>query len=140
MDESETRSAIKRLAEELLVRHGYRGMGYAEIAARLGITRANIHYHFGSKAALIDEVLADYVASTLEALRRLWTADGTGLSAKLDQMLVFSRQRYDRQRQRRAVQPWSLISACARTRTCSPSPAAPATRFSSNCAPSSPAP
>ena len=38
MDESETRSAIKRLAEELLVRHGYRGMGYAEIAVRLGIT------------------------------------------------------------------------------------------------------
>ena len=34
MDESESRSAIKAVAEELLVRHGYRGMVYAEIADR----------------------------------------------------------------------------------------------------------
>lgn len=111
MDESESRSEIKRLAEELLVRHGYRGMGYAEIATRLGITRANIHYHFGSKAALIDEVLADYVAATLEALRGVWAVDGTPLPDKLRQMLVFSRQRYDRfNADGELVRPWSLIS------------------------------
>lgn len=110
MDESESRSAIKRLAEELLVRHGYRGMGYAEIATRLGITRANIHYHFGSKAALIDEVLADYVAATLDTLRASWTGKGS-LSAKLKQMLVFSRQRYDRfNAPGEPIRPWSLIS------------------------------
>lgn len=111
MDESETRSAIKRLAEELLIRHGYRGMGYAEIATRLGTTRANIHYHFGSKAALIDEVLADYVDATLGALRGIWTASETRLPDKLNQMLVFSRQRYDRFNPGEdLVRPWSLIS------------------------------
>src|SRR5690606_14177002 len=93
-----------------LVRHGYRGMGYAEIATRLGITRANIHYHFGAKAALIDEVLADYIAATLDALRTLWTAEGS-LTAKLRQMLDFSRQRYDRfNAPGQAIRPWSLIS------------------------------
>lgn len=111
MDESESRTQIKRLAEELLVRHGYRGMGYAEIAARLGITRANIHYHFGSKAALIDEVLTDYVAATLESLRTVWAADGSSLTEKLRRMLQFSRQRYDRfNAPGEPVRPWSLIS------------------------------
>lgn len=111
MDEIASRSAIKHLAEELLIRHGYRGMGYAEIAERLGITRANIHYHFGSKAALIDEVLADYVSATTDSLREVWADERTGLADKLKQMLVFSRQRYARfNAPGEPVRPWSLIS------------------------------
>lgn len=111
MDETESRTTIKQLAEELLVRHGYRGMGYAEIAARLGITRANIHYHFGSKAALIEEVLVDYVERTLAALRELWSAPEQSLETKLAAMLVFSRTRYDRfNAPGDPVRPWSLIS------------------------------
>ena len=110
MGESDIRSSIKQVAEELLVRHGYRGMGYAEIATRLGITRANVHYHFGSKAALIDEVLADYTAATLAALESSWTTDG-GLAVKLSRMLAFSRQRYDRfNAPGEPTRPWSLIS------------------------------
>lgn len=111
MDESESRSEIKRLAEELLVRHGYRGMGYAEIATRLGITRANIHYHFGSKATLIDEVLADYVASTIQSLRTVWAEQDSTFSDKLRMMLQLSRQRYERfNSPGQPVHPWSLIS------------------------------
>lgn len=111
MEQSESRNAIKRLAEELLVRHGYRGMSYAEIATGLGVTRANIHYHFGSKAALIDEVLADYVAATLDSLRAVWDRHDSSLSDKISQMLAFSRQRYDRfNAAGETVRPWSLIS------------------------------
>ncbi|MEQ1770783.1 MAG: TetR/AcrR family transcriptional regulator, partial [Devosia sp.] len=111
MNESASRNAIKRVAEELLVRHGYRGMGYAEIATRLGITRANIHYHFGSKAELIDEVLVDYVAATLASLRKVWATEGIKLSTKLKRMLALSRQRYDRFNDgSEPVRPWSLIS------------------------------
>jgi AcrR family transcriptional regulator len=111
MDESKSRGEIKKLAENLLVRHGYRGMGYAEIAAQLGITRANIHYHVGSKAELIDEVLADYVATTLDALRKVWAHEGTSLPEKIREMLAFSRQRYNRFNARgEPVRPWSLIS------------------------------
>lgn len=111
MEQSDSRNAIKRLAEELLVRHGYRGMSYAEIASALGITRANIHYHFGSKAALIDEVLADYVAATLASLRAVWDRHDSSLSDKISQMLAFSRQRYDRfNAAGETVRPWSLIS------------------------------
>ncbi|MEO8882488.1 MAG: TetR/AcrR family transcriptional regulator [Devosia sp.] len=94
----------------LLVGHGYRGMNFGEIAAQLGITRANIHYHFGSKAALIDDVLADYVEATLLAMRSIWMKEGT-LAAKLEQMLSYSRERYSRFNDALPpVRPWSLIS------------------------------
>jgi TetR/AcrR family transcriptional repressor of nem operon len=111
IEDSDSRIAIKEAALDLLVRHGYRGMSFGDIAAVLGITRANIHYHFGSKAALIDEVLADYVDTTLTALRSVWMSDGTTLAAKLEGMLSYSRNRYARfNRARQPVRPWSLIS------------------------------
>ena len=111
MDESDSRGAIKQLAEELLVRHGFRGMSFADIAERRGITRANIHYHFGSKAALIDEVLADYTTATLGSLRQVWESESTSLLQKLDQMLLVSRERYNRfNLSGGPVRPWSLIS------------------------------
>lgn len=111
MDESESRRAIKQLASDLLVRRGYRGMSYAEIAIQLGITRASIHYHFGSKGELVDEVLADYVEATLHALGKIWANESTSLQEKFGEMMVFSRQRYDRFNARgEPVRPWSLIS------------------------------
>ena len=79
MDESESRSAIKAVAEELLVRHGYRGMGYAEIATRLAITRANIHYHFGSKDELIAELFVTRsIQTNRERLNELKAAEEKG--------------------------------------------------------------
>lgn len=111
MEDSDSRTAIKEAALDLLVRHGYRGMSFGDIAAVLGITRANIHYHFGSKAGLIDEVLADYVDTTLTALRSVWLSDGTTLPGKLEAMLAYSHNRYARfNRARQPVRPWSLIS------------------------------
>jgi AcrR family transcriptional regulator len=111
MGELDSRSAIKQSALDLLVRHGYRGLRFGDIAAALGITRANIHYHFGSKAALIDEVLADYVDVTLAGLRAIWSNSGTSLAEKLAQLIEMSRRRYDHfNRDGPPVRPWSLIS------------------------------
>ena len=44
---ADNRTAIKKLALDLLITHGCRGMSFADIAASLGVTRANVHYHFG---------------------------------------------------------------------------------------------
>jgi AcrR family transcriptional regulator len=111
MEDSDSRMAIKYTALDLLVRHGYRGMSFRDISAGLGITRANIHYHFGSKAALIDEVLTDYVETTLTALRAIWQSKESTLTVKLEQMLNYSRTRYARfNRSRQPVRPWSLVS------------------------------
>lgn len=111
MDQADSRTAIKEAALDLLVRHGYRGMTFGDIAARLGITRANIHYHFGSKAALVDEVLADYVAATTEALSGIWSGGDAPVAARVGAMLAYSRERYRRfNPDAGPVRPWSLIS------------------------------
>jgi AcrR family transcriptional regulator len=111
MDDTSSRKAIKDIALDLLVRRGYRGMSFGDIAAEIGGTRANIHYHFGSKAALVDEVLADYVEATLDALRLVW-GDGAGSFAdRIEKMLFYSRQRFRTFNSGKGrVQPWSLIS------------------------------
>ena len=109
-DVSDIRTAIKALALKLLVTHGYRGMSFADIATTFGVTRANVHYHFGSKAKLIDEVLGDYVDATLSRLAEVWTAP-TAFRDKLAATLDHSRARYRAfNRDGGSPRPWSLIS------------------------------
>jgi AcrR family transcriptional regulator len=106
-----SRTVLKKLALELLIRNGYRGMSFGEIAERGGTTRANLHYHFGSKARLIDEVLADYVDETLRQLRAIWMPSDTLLSVKVAAMLDYSRARYRSfNPSSHTANPWSLIS------------------------------
>ncbi|WP_442579629.1 TetR/AcrR family transcriptional regulator [Mesorhizobium sp. ASY16-5R] len=111
MDETGTRQAIKDTALELLVRHGYRGTSFGEISAALGTTRANIHYHFGNKQALVDEVLDDYVHTTLAALRAVWSAEGASLAGQVEAMIDYSRARFLRFNPAGTEgQNWSLIA------------------------------
>jgi TetR/AcrR family transcriptional repressor of nem operon len=44
--------AVLDVAEQLVQTRGYNGFSYADIAARLGVTKASLHYHFPSKAQL----------------------------------------------------------------------------------------
>lgn len=111
MTELTTKQAIKALALDLLVRHGYRGMSFGDIASGLDTTRANIHYHFGSKQKLVEEVLTDYVAGTLAGLAGIWAAADRSFDDKLETMLAFSRQRYRHHNPAPLEgRPWSLIS------------------------------
>jgi TetR/AcrR family transcriptional repressor of nem operon len=111
MTEIDMRQAIKNSALELLVRHGYRGTSFGDIAQELGTTRANIHYHFGGKQALVEEVLGDYVQATLAALRAIWAAENLSLGDKIEAMVGHSRKRFRHfNGDGREGQPWSLIS------------------------------
>src|SRR5262245_9680089 len=108
---SSMRARIKALALDLLIQHGYRGVSFGDIAASLAITRANIHYHFGNKQALVEEVLDDYVAETTTALRELWAKPGETLAEKLAIMLDYSRKRYQRYNPKgQSGRAWSLIA------------------------------
>ena len=90
------RTKIKNAATELLIKHGYRGLRFGDVAAQLGTTRANIHYHFGNKQKLVDEVLDDYVAHTLERFQRIWTDGDASFSDKIRGTAAFNRERYRR--------------------------------------------
>lgn len=98
-------------ALDLLIRHGYRGATFGDIAPALGMTRANIHYHFGSKQALVEAVLADYVEATLAALEDIWSDANASFAQRVESMLAFSLDRFRRYNSAGApARPWSLIS------------------------------
>ena len=63
----ETADQILDLAEMLIQTRGYTAFGYQDIADRLGIRKASIHYHFPSKtnlgAAVVDRYAARFDAA-----------------------------------------------------------------------------
>lgn len=105
------RDEIKTAAARLLIANGYRGLRFGDIAEELGTTRANIHYHFGTKENLVEEVIEEYVAGTLEALGAVWRADDSSFRDKALATMEFNRERWlafnDADGGGR---PWSLIS------------------------------
>jgi AcrR family transcriptional regulator len=93
--EPDMRQRVKSLAADLLIKHGYRGVSFGDIAEALSTTRANIHYHFGNKNALVEEVTDEYVSATLARFRAIWTDAGSSLEAKVDATIALNRRRYD---------------------------------------------
>lgn len=68
---TEAARAILDVAEQLAQTRGYNGFSYADIAAKLGVTKASLHYHFPSKAELGRALIARYQAvfgAALEAI------------------------------------------------------------------------
>lgn len=52
-----TRERIVQAARELVVEHGYAGVGTAEIMDRAGVSRGGLYHHFDSKDQLMAAVL-----------------------------------------------------------------------------------
>src|SRR5690242_2738360 len=105
------RKRIKDLALDLLIKHGYRGVSFGDLAGALKTTRANIHYHFGNKESLVEEVLEDYVRITSEQLNQIWTEPTVPFVDKIRGTVEYSRRRYLKYNSRKdAGHPWSLIA------------------------------
>jgi TetR/AcrR family transcriptional repressor of nem operon len=104
------RSRIKKAATDLLIRKGYRGTSYGDIARALKTTTANIHYHVGPKTRLVEEVVRDYVDATLARHRKIWLQPQTTLPEKLRGVVAFNSERHRRfNRGGVGGRPWSLI-------------------------------
>ena len=54
---SSTSHRILDVAEYLMQTRGYNGFSYADVAGEIGITKASLHHHFSTKAALGAAVL-----------------------------------------------------------------------------------
>ena len=65
-DAGDTRQRILAVAQELFASQGYAGTSIADIANRLGMSKASLYYHFRSKADIIDELLAAPLAAYTE--------------------------------------------------------------------------
>jgi AcrR family transcriptional regulator len=62
-DDPGTRARILAIASELFAERGYAGTSVADIAGRLGTTKAALYYHFRSKVEILDALLATPVAA-----------------------------------------------------------------------------
>lgn len=105
------RNQIKQIAEEMIVKHGYRGLNFRQIAEVLNTTRANLHYHFGSKEGLVEEVLDEYATRTMDAYRDVLTDATISLREKSRAIVEMVRARYKRYNPSAdAGHPWSLMT------------------------------
>lgn len=75
---AETRKAIVDAALTVFATRGYRASALAEIAEIVELTPAGILYHFGSKEALLLEVIAERDRRASEALGRFPDSGGLG--------------------------------------------------------------
>lgn len=63
MNRTQTRQELLDLAKSLLQRRGASGFSFQDLADRLKIRKASIHYHFKTKNLLLEELLKDYIQS-----------------------------------------------------------------------------
>jgi TetR/AcrR family transcriptional regulator, transcriptional repressor for nem operon len=78
----DTRGLILREAEFLIRTRGYAAFSYADLAARVQITKASIHHHFPTKEALIVVLVREYIERFVAVLARI-KADYAGPGARL---------------------------------------------------------
>lgn len=110
-DDVPMRERIKALALDLLIQYGYRGMSFGDLAKALNTTRANIHYHFGTKQALVEEVLEGYLRDTIVGTSAVFADPDDTFLQKIEKMVAWSRQRYEKYNgPREGGRPWSLIA------------------------------
>ena len=105
------REEIRQVATELLVNHGYHGFHFGELARRLACTRGAIHYHYGTKQDLVEEVILDYVGETQQEFSRIWRDPHSTLTAKILLTRDYNFARYHKFNPTDVTgHPWSLIS------------------------------
>jgi TetR/AcrR family transcriptional repressor of nem operon len=81
---ADTRRLILQEAEFLIRTRGYAAFSYADLARRVQITKASIHYYFPTKEELITVLVREYLErfiETLAAIKRRYPAVGDRLRA-----------------------------------------------------------
>lgn len=78
--EGERRAHILRATGNLFERRAYAAVSIGDIAGEVGIAKAAIYHHFGSKDVLYTTVLCETLESIGAAIRQ--TASGTGSVAE----------------------------------------------------------
>lgn len=66
----DTKQKILVAARDAFSRNGFDGCSVDEIAARAGVNKASLYYHFGDKASLYDRVLTDNLDNFLQRVRQ----------------------------------------------------------------------
>ena len=65
----DTRARILDVVQDLMMERGFNAISYQDVADRVGIRKASIHYHFPTKADLGAVVMARYVDRLMQMAR-----------------------------------------------------------------------
>lgn len=68
---NDTAARILDTAERLVQMRGFNAFSYADVASKLGVTTASLHYHFPGKAALGRALITRYAARFAQALEAI---------------------------------------------------------------------
>jgi AcrR family transcriptional regulator len=83
----DSRERILQAAAELFAQRGYAGVGVDEVAARSGIAKTALYYHFGNKDGLLAAVLERTAAAWIEAIRQT-SSEAAGPFERLERALA----------------------------------------------------
>ncbi len=83
-----TRAALLEAAEDLFAARGFEATRLEDVAARVGIRRASIAYHFRDKRDLYEAVLGDVFGGLLEGTRAALLGSG-GLMERIEAAVSF---------------------------------------------------
>lgn len=72
---ADTKSSILSIARNLMRQLGYNAFSYADIARKLEIKNAAIHYHYPAKADLLADVMETYISEYLQLGKQLAAAN-----------------------------------------------------------------
>jgi TetR/AcrR family transcriptional regulator, transcriptional repressor for nem operon len=74
-----TSDLILDAAEMLVQTRGFNGVSYADIAGEVGVTKANLHHHYGSKAQMATALMQRYSNRFFAELVKIDERGGTAL-------------------------------------------------------------
>lgn len=108
------KAQIKKAARDLFIQRGIGDVSYGDIAEVVHTTRANLHYHFGNKQALVAAVFQETFDAVEARFREIWIEPGQTLDQRIALTAEDCRQRFlEFNTDERGRNPWSL-SARAR--------------------------
>lgn len=82
MGAAATRAQIVEAADRLFYERGFEATSFADIAAVVGLSRGNFYYHFRTKDAILDAVIARRLAAT-GAMLEAWEAQDAAPEARI---------------------------------------------------------
>jgi TetR/AcrR family transcriptional repressor of nem operon len=86
---TDTAKRILDVALRLVQVQGFNAFSYADVSAELRITKASLHHHFPTKAALGKALITRYKASFLEALEDIDRRGGDALDKLRDYAEIY---------------------------------------------------
>jgi TetR/AcrR family transcriptional repressor of nem operon len=88
-DGSDTRTMLLDVAERLTRLRGYNGYSFRDLAERVGVTTASIHYHFPTKGDLGRDVMKRYRERFMQALAAIPASSKAATPTPREQLRAF---------------------------------------------------